>query len=81
MSETAHEISLRARMAAYKLHASCDSREHTAPARRKFLERFLTEVDPDRTLPDAERRRRAECAKKAYFLELSRKSARARRNR
>ena len=29
--------------------------------------RFLDEVDPDRELPEAERLRRVECAKRAYY--------------
>jgi len=75
------ERSLQARIAAYKLHATHDSREITAPARRKFMERFVNEVDPDRVLPERERARRAECAKKAYFTSLSLESARERRKR
>ncbi len=73
--------SLQARVNAYKLHAHHDSRELTAAAREKFLTRFLDEVDPDRTLPEAERLRRAESARKAYFATLALKSARARRKR
>lgn len=43
--------------------------------------KFLREVDPDGTLPDAERRRRAECARRAYYQRLALASARARRER
>ena len=71
----------RARIAAYKLHASHDSREITRPARATFLARFEREVDPKRKLPPAERARRAEFAKKAYFAKLALKSAQARRKR
>jgi hypothetical protein len=74
-----NDASLRARIAAYALHAKVDSRQHTVPAREAFMDRFEREVDPDRTLPDAERTRRAECAKKAYFSRLALKSARNRR--
>jgi len=70
---------LRARIAAYRLHATRDSRETTRAAREAFLSRFEREVDPDQALPEAERRRRAEAAKKAYFARLALKSARARR--
>jgi hypothetical protein len=60
---------LRARMAAHLLHARVkDSTEHTASARTAFLSRFEREVDPDGVLEPAERFRRAEHAKKAYFL-------------
>lgn len=61
------------------------SREDPAEQGRKMrvgLEaKFLREVDPDGTLPDAERRRRAECARRAYFQRLALASAKARRER
>lgn len=59
---TPSERVLRARMAAYQLHARHDPRETTAAARRAFDQRFLDQVDPDRRLPDRERHRRAEAA-------------------
>lgn len=43
--------------------------------------RFLREVDPDNQLPEAERRRRAESARKAYYQRLALTSAKARRAR
>jgi hypothetical protein len=70
-SLTPSERVLRARMAAYALHARCDSRETTKPARRAFNARFLDQVDPERRLPEYERQRRAEAAKKAYFTKLA----------
>jgi hypothetical protein len=70
---------LRARLGAHALHAKYDSRELTAKGRAKFDLRFLDEVDPDRQLPEAERLRRAEHAKRAYFTRLALKSAKARR--
>jgi hypothetical protein len=70
---------LLARLAAYRSWASTpDPAARTAPARRQFDERFIDEVDPDRTLPEAERMRRAEHAKKAYFSALALKSSKAR---
>lgn len=78
-SLTPSERSLRARLAAHTLHATHDSRELTKSAREAFLKRFEDQVDPDRTLPEAERLRRAEQARKAYFTSLALKSARARR--
>jgi hypothetical protein len=75
----ATDRTLQARMAAYVLHSLYDSKELTAPARRAFNARFEKEVDPDGNLPLAERARRAEAAKKAYFLRLALKSAQARR--
>jgi hypothetical protein len=68
-------------MAAYCLHAQRDPRETTQAARDSFMARFERQVDPDNLLPPAERQRRAEAAKKAYFLKLALKSARARRAR
>lgn len=41
--------------------------------------RFEREVDPAGNLPEEERRRRAEQARKAYFVNLARLSANARR--
>lgn len=74
-------ISLRGRMGAHALHAKYDSREVTAPARAAFFARFEREVDPENVLPEAERRRRAEHARKAYYAGLALKSAAARRAR
>ena len=58
---------------------TADRTARTAPGRRAFLERFEREVDPDNVLPPAERARRAEHARKAYFQRLALKSAQARR--
>lgn len=76
---TPSERSMRARMAAHVSHSRHDPKERTRAARDKFDERFLDEVDPDRVLPEAERQRRADHARKAYFTRLALKSARARR--
>jgi hypothetical protein len=73
---------LRARIAAHVLHAQIpDEAEHTAPARAAFLSRFEREVDPDGVLDPVERTRRAEHAKKAYFLRLALASRKARANK
>jgi hypothetical protein len=81
MALSPSERSLRARLAAHTMHATHDSREITKPARDAFLARFEREVDPDGKLPEAERRRRAEQAKRAYFTRLAFQSAKARRAR
>jgi hypothetical protein len=78
---TPNERNLRARAAAYRLHSLYDSRELTAKARAAFQDRFTKQVDPDGVLPDVERQRRAECARKAYYADLAAKSAKARRLR
>jgi hypothetical protein len=75
------QYSLRARLAAHRLHATHDGRELTKKARAAFEQRFYDEVDPERELPEDERRRRAEHAMKAHMLALSRKSAKARKAR
>ncbi len=72
--------SLSGSIAAHERWSRCDDRHAaTAPARRAFDERFDRQVDPDGTLPPAERALRAEHAKKAHFLRLALKSAQSRR--
>ena len=71
MSYNPQDMALRGRIGAYKLHASHDSREITAAARRGFLARFDREVDPDSKLPPEERARRAEMALRAHMTQLS----------
>src|SRR4029450_593623 len=73
------ERSLRARIAAYALHAQRDPRETTANGRAAFLARFDREVDPRGLLEPEERRRRAEQARRAYFTRLALAPAKARR--
>lgn len=81
-SLTPEQRTLRARIGAHALHAGVlDPAAHTAPARRAFEERFARQVDPGGLLPPLERARRAEHAKRAYFLKLALKSAQARRKR
>jgi len=72
------ERSLRARLAAYALHAQRDPRETTANGRAAFLARFDREVDPEGLLEPDERRRRAEQARRAYFARLSLAAIKAR---
>lgn len=58
-----------------------DRAARTRPAREAFLKRFEREVDPDGALQPEERRQRAEHAKRAYMLQLAKRSAAARKNR
>jgi len=76
---TPEQRSLSARIAAHAMHSKHDSRETSQPARDAFLKRFEREVDPEGVLPAAERQRRAEHARKAYFTRLAFKSSKARR--
>ena len=73
------ERSLRARLAAYAMHARHDARRTSANGRAAFLARFEREVDPDGRLDPEERHRRAEQARRAYFARLSLAAAKARR--
>jgi hypothetical protein len=73
---------LQSRLAAHTSWANTTDRSaRTEPARTAALGRFERQVDPDGTLPPAERERRAEHAKKAYFLDLALKSKKAREAR
>lgn len=81
-SSAASRRVLRARLAAHQLHAGVrDAAAHTAPARAAFLSRFEREVDPEGSLDPRERARRAEHARKAYFLRLALASSHARGHR
>lgn len=79
MAETSR--TLRGRIGAHVMHARNDPRETTTAARAAFNSRWEREVDPDGVLNPAERARRADHAKKAYFLRLALKSAKVRRDR
>lgn len=75
--------SIRQTIGAIGAHESwartADRTARTAPARRAFLARFEREVDPDGVLDPAERTRRAEHLRAAYFARLALASAQARR--
>jgi hypothetical protein len=72
---------LRARLAAFQMHARYDARQTTAKARAVFLARFEQEADPDGVLTPQERARRAAHFRSAYFARLALASARARRSK
>lgn len=72
---------LRGRIGAYAQKARHDPAEMTAAARATFLGRFELEVDPDMRLAPADRARRAEAARKAYFARLALRSAEVRQSR
>ena len=74
------ERSLQGKAAAFSSWAkTADPTARTAPARLAADKRFLDQVDPERKLPEAERNRRVAYARKSYFADLARKSAKARR--
>ena len=79
MELSPEQRSLRSRMAAHTSWArTADPTERTRPAREAFMRRFEDQVDPERKLSQAERRRRAEQARKAHFIELALRSSRVR---
>jgi hypothetical protein len=59
--------------------AKYDGVEMTAAARSTYRASFIDRVDPDRVLPEAERLRRAEAARRLHFARMAYESAKARR--
>lgn len=81
-TESPAERVLHARVAAHTRWSHTGDRvAATEPARRGLQARFERQVDPDGVLDPIERAKRAESARKAYFADLARKSAAARRKR
>jgi hypothetical protein len=79
-SMTPAERSLRARCASHTSWANTEDRAaRTANGTRAFLARFERQVDPEGLLPPAERAQRAVSARRAYFADLARRSAKARK--
>ena len=79
---TPTQRTLRARMGAHALHAQ--GKTNTAPARAKSpqsLDYWAAKVDPDGALPEQERLRRAEHARKAYMTGLALAWSQARRKK
>jgi hypothetical protein len=73
---TAQQRSLRARAAAYALHAQGGT--STAAATAANMARFERQVDPDGILAPDVRAKRAEQARRSYMSSLALKSSRAR---
>ena len=79
-SLTPEQRRLRAQVAAHVQWAKePDPSARTAGARKAFMERFEREADPDGVLDPAERARRAEHLRRAYFTRLALASSRARK--
>jgi membrane-bound lytic murein transglycosylase B len=79
---TAAERKLRSQIAAHESWArTVDRTARTANARRALLDKFEREADPNDELSPAERARRAESLRKAFYARMALKSARARRRR
>lgn len=73
------------RIGGLRLAALRDPRVTSAPgrlvARTRLEAKLLAEVDPNGLLPDAEREKRLARARKAHFINLSRKAAIARQKK
>jgi hypothetical protein len=81
-AESPAERTLRARAAAHVRWAhESDRSKATSCARAGLQARFEREVDPDRRLDPIERAKRVESRRKAYYADLARRSAAARRKR
>jgi hypothetical protein len=79
---TPEEFARWGSIGAYKSWANTvDRAGRTANARKKMLDRFEHQVDPNGVLSPGERAKRAEFARRAYFRELAMKSAKIRRLR
>jgi hypothetical protein len=70
---------LRAKLAAYAMHAAHPIEATTRAGLTAAEARWINQVDPDRVLPEAERNRRARAARKSYFLSLAFRSAQVRK--
>jgi hypothetical protein len=73
------ERRLRARLAAYSMHAA--GKTNTAAATAASEARWAKQVDPDGVLSPDERDKRIRAAKKAHFTRLAFLSAKARRRK
>ncbi len=81
-AESPAERALVARIGAYsRWSTDPDPVAALAPARATFRARFEREVDPDGVLSPAERARRTEHARSAYYSRLALRSAQVRRRR
>lgn len=69
--------SQNARIAALSRWSKQDSKQGTQAARDGRLARFARQVDPDNSLPAAERDRRARCAMRAEMARIGRLPRRA----
>jgi hypothetical protein len=78
---TPEQRSLRARIAANARWKGEDPRPTAKRGQRGLLARFESEVDPEGILPEAERTRRAEAARREHMTRLAYKSSKARSRR
>jgi hypothetical protein len=75
---TPTQRSQRARIAALTRWSREDPAATAARGQAGLLRKFDDQVDPDRTLPEAERIRRAEAARRAHMQRLAFRSSKVR---
>lgn len=79
---TASERRQRSALASHESWARTPDRTaRSQPGRDALMRKFEDEVDPERTLTPAERAKRVESARKAFYTRLAFESAKARRRR
>jgi hypothetical protein len=71
----------RGRIGGHVMHSRHDSHQIAARAREGLTRKFLDQVDPERTLPEAERQRRAAHARRAFMLRIALQGAQARQGK
>lgn len=72
-------VRLRARLGGLTRASQYDGLEVTAAARAAYRQSFEILVDPERKLPEVERLRRAEAARRAHYTRLAMASVKARK--
>jgi hypothetical protein len=78
---TPEQRSLRGRIAANTRWSREDGKPNAVRAQAGLLAKFVDQVDPDRVLPEDERLRRAEAARRAHMQRLAFLSSKARTSR
>jgi hypothetical protein len=76
-----HQARANGRIGGLTAWARNDATIMLGPAHRAWKTRFEREVDPEGALPEPERLRRADRARRAHMLSLARRSAEVRRAR
>jgi hypothetical protein len=78
---TASERVLRARQGGYARAAQHDVKELGRKSAQTLTQRLELEVDPHHVLPDGERRRRVEAARRAFYTSIAFRAVIARRKK
>lgn len=78
MALTPEQRTIRARIAAHTRWSREDPAATAARAQAGLMDKFRREVDPNNELPEAERERRAEAARRAHMQRLALASSKAR---